>query len=550
VGLLGRLLGLTTTKLTNSLENPTRSLAGASTWDDVFDGASTLAGVRVSQKRALGYPPLLRGVTKITNDVGKLRLHVRERTPDGGAEKARRHPAWPILARKANRFITSGRFKKALQFHALWHGNGYAAISRLNNGDVAPASMPGGGLAILDPAETFPVQANGELWYVTSIKRRDSRGRVADTTEVKIPAEDIIHIRGLSSDGISGVDIFDLIREALGIPLAAREYEARFFGQGGNQSGVLMIPGRIRKDRQEKLLAAWAKMTTGLTKAHKIALIQEGAKFVPTSTDPEKAALIGAQELEIKMVANILGLPPHMLGDSSRTAYNSIEAENRNYLESCLDAWLCDWEEETADKLLRESEIERDSHFIEFNRAQLLMMDFKGRAESYRVYREIGAMGVNDVARAEGWPTIGPPGDVRHVPSNWIPLTEAGKTTATSARVHRELIVDRLQRLAEIEATEMKRLTGSAEAARRAGEWFENHRGRVESSLTLPVRAALVAGGSRDDGAADIVGRFARSYVASRIAGEPWRNPETFFATEAAAIDAAADALLNGKAKA
>ena len=40
--------------------------------------------------------------------------------------------------------------------------------------------------------------------------------------------------------------------------------------------------------------------------------------------------MIETRRLSIIEVANWLGLPPHKLGDDSRTAYNSLEQENRS----------------------------------------------------------------------------------------------------------------------------------------------------------------------------------------------------------------------------
>jgi hypothetical protein len=86
----------------------------------------------------------------------------------------------------------------------------------------------------------------------------------------------------------------------------------------------------------------------------------------------------------VKDVANLFGVPPHKLGDSSRTAYNSLEAENQAYLDESLDPWLVKWEEECWDKLLTEEEKDADSHFVEFLRAALVRADLNARANYYQ----------------------------------------------------------------------------------------------------------------------------------------------------------------------
>jgi len=82
-------------------------------------------------------------------------------------------------------------------------------------------------------------------------------------------------------------------------------------------------------------------------------------------------------ELEKAVIA--LKLPPHKLGDSSRTAYNSLEQENQSYLDEALDGWFVTWESECFIKLLTEDQKRTDSHVVEFVREALLRADLTSR---------------------------------------------------------------------------------------------------------------------------------------------------------------------------
>jgi phage portal protein BeeE len=74
-------------------------------------------------------------------------------------------------------------------------------------------------------------------------------------------------------------------------------------------------------------------------------------------------------------------VPVHKVGGEGRTAFASLEAENRSFLDESIDPVLVNWEQEARDKLLRESEKEADSHLIVFNRAALLAADAKTTSE-------------------------------------------------------------------------------------------------------------------------------------------------------------------------
>lgn len=344
-----------------SLENPAMSLDDPDTWDDVLGGVEAESGIRVTPRRVLGYPPIWRGINLIASGCAKLPLVVYKRDGDDARERDRKHAAYRLLRRKPNKWVTAFHFRRTLTYHAIGHGNGYAAIFRDRNG--APED-----LLILSPTATYPVQYDGELWYVTEIGGETRR----------IPARHVLHIRGLSFDGLCGYSVYDVMKEALGLGMAARSYAARFFGEGSNAGGILMVPGSFKEEQVKNLLASWAKMAVGLQKSHKVAVLQDGAKFEKTTINAEESQLIPTQEHEVRMAANILNLPPHKLGDNSKSSYNSLEQENRAYLQDSLDPWLVAWESECDDKLLSDDEQENETHYCEHIRDALERTDARG----------------------------------------------------------------------------------------------------------------------------------------------------------------------------
>ncbi|HWL09563.1 MAG TPA: phage portal protein [Planctomicrobium sp.] len=388
---------------------------------DAFGGRNASAGVRVNSRTSLGYPAFFRGVKLIADTVAKLPLIVHHMEDDGGMPKAKDHPAYRLLKRKPNRFITSKTFRRTLTLHAQMHGNGYAFIQRDGRGNPLD-------LTILDPIATYPIKwipddtKIPEIYYVTSI----------DMETFTIPESDILHIRHLSLDGLIGIPILDVMREAIGMGIAVRQFGAHFFGQGANVSGILMIPQHIRPDAQKNLLQLWKNQTQGMANAHKVAIVTNGTTFQKLSFSPDEAQFLETKRFEIIEIANIVGVPPHKLGDNSRQAYNSIEAENRNALDESYDPWLGTWEDECDAKLLTEEQQEEESHVIRFDRSKMLLPTLNERASANRTYCEIGVSTINDILRSEGRETIGPMGDVRHVPVNW---KELGTATATNEDV-------------------------------------------------------------------------------------------------------------------
>ena len=288
--------------------------------------------------------------------------------------------------------------------HSLLRGNGYAYIERNNRNDPTQ-------LILLDPDVTFPAMEDSALWYVTEIRGEQTR----------IPARDVFHVRGLSNDGMKGYDVVTLMAEAVSVGVAASRFGARFFGHGANVSGLLQVPGHFSEAKIKATMDAWGKMNQGLSNSHKVALLQDGTKFVPLTVNPAQSQFLETREYEVRTISNITGCPPHKLGDPTRTSHNSLEAENESFLNDCLDHWLCEIESEANTKLLSDTQQRTDSHFVEFNRRALLRMSANDRANFYTKMQMSGNMTINEVRAAENMPPVAN-GDSLYRPVNLVEI--------------------------------------------------------------------------------------------------------------------------------
>src|SRR5690606_12994001 len=120
--------------------------------------------------------------------------------------------------------------------------------------------------------------------------------------------------------------------------------------------GFLVVPRRLDDKELSKLREQWPKMEAGLKRAHLPVVLHGGMDFKSNQVDPDKAQALQTRQFELREVSNITGVPPHYLGDDSRTSYNSLEMESQSLLDNAIDPWLQVWEEEADDKLLSEEE--------------------------------------------------------------------------------------------------------------------------------------------------------------------------------------------------
>jgi HK97 family phage portal protein len=407
----------------SSPENPQVSLASSTLWNT---GGITDTGLAITPHTALNIAAVYQAVNVLANDVAKLPLHIYRRTPDGGRERDTLHAASYLLRRKSNSDLTSFMLVKTMMLHALLWGNGYAFILR----DNAAKPLE---LILLLPDRTKPIRVNGELRYQT---------KIGNESRVLRP-EDVLHIRGLAHDGITGLSMIDLARESLALGLAAEKFGTKFFGNGSVASGVITYPGRLKEQAANNLQNEFEEKHQGLTNAHRTILLQEGAKFTPLTIPPETAQFLGTREFQKSEVASWFNLPPHKVGSGDRTSYASLEVENQSYLDNSLDPWLLTLEFECFDKLLTEQEKQTESHFVEFVREALLRADLPTRYAAYTSAITNGFMSRNEVRRRENLPPI-EGGDAFLTPLN---MTAEPTTPAPSIEVQRNLLVDVIGRM-------------------------------------------------------------------------------------------------------
>jgi HK97 family phage portal protein len=344
----------------------------------------------VNHKTALSVAAVLRAVSIISGDVAKLPVHVY-RQGVNGHEKISGDPAGVLFKPSMEQEQIPFHSMRAAQANAMLNGNGYLYVRR--NAAMEPVEL------IPLPARpiTYPVRKDGKIYYMT----QDAHGRQVDP----IPATDVIHIRGLGFGGLEGDSVITIGAEAIGVAMASQRYGANFFKNGASPSMILESPAWLNDEQRAALREAWKKSQSGLRNAHGLFLMGGGMKAVPFSVNAKDAQLIERCRFSITEIANLFGLPPHLLGDSSKAGYNSLEAENQSYLQQSLDPWLVAWEQELTRKLLSPEKI-AEGYFVAFQRAALVRPDLSARYGAYTTGINARFLTPNEVRAWENLPPI------------------------------------------------------------------------------------------------------------------------------------------------
>ena len=227
-------MGLLTSKLgirAFSLEDPAQPLLPYSALVESLGMGKSDAGVMVNQKQAMRLTTAFACIMVISSDLSSLSFGVFQNMPDGSIREAAEHRLYPLLHDEPNTKMTSTVFRGALLASALGWGNAYALIRRDR------ASRPVS-LDLLPSDRTCPALVKGELIYMTTA--------TADGMPARIDPQNVLHIQGLSLDGLVGLSPIGTCKNAFGLAIAAEKFGAQFFGNGARATGVLHAPGRAR----------------------------------------------------------------------------------------------------------------------------------------------------------------------------------------------------------------------------------------------------------------------------------------------------------------
>ncbi|ADL50550.1 phage portal protein [Clostridium cellulovorans] len=364
------------------------------------------AGVIVNEETAMRTTAVYACVRVIAETIASLPLPLYKRLLRG-KEKATYHPLYTVLHDMPNSEMTSFSFRETMMTHLLLWGNAYAQIIKRGN-------------------------KISELWPLHPAYVRIDREPVTNkliykynggAEEIIYSQEQILHISGLSFNGITGLSPISMARETIGLAQATEEFGSRFFSNGARPGGILQHPGIVKDP--ERLRKSWEEVYKGVQNSHKIAVLEEGMQYKEIGIPPNDAQFLETRKFQLNEICRIFRVPPHLIGDLERATFSNIEHQSIDFVVHTIRPWLVRWEQAIQKALIPEEE--RAIYFAKFTVDGLLRGDFKTRMDGYAVGRQNGWYSANDVREFE---------DLNPIPEDMggdLYLVNGNMMTATSA---------------------------------------------------------------------------------------------------------------------
>jgi len=386
-----------------------RAVGGVNVPGELFNalyGAET--GGKVDEANAFQLAPVYQAINILCDSLN-IPLEVYKRTEQGRVPVDRtdryEHQVRFLLHTSPNLMMTPSQWFQLMETSRLIYGNGYSYIIR------DKLKMPTALRWFHPDLVEVKLYNNRELRYWF----KDESG----SYELKnVSHEDVIHVKNVSQNGVTGVGVIALAAESLYGGLAAQKTSNKFYSEGMTSKVVLSHPQAIGANAKAKLQGAFEDEL----KKRPSLVVEEGVKVYLLSIPPQQAQFLENRTFSVQDVARWFNLPEFMLNNNQHSTFSNIEHQFLQFQMMNLRPRTRIYEQEFNWKLLGNS----PEFYTEFNMNALMRADSIARAQFYMTGIQNGYLLANEVRALENLNNL-PGGDKRLTPMNMITDEEREK---------------------------------------------------------------------------------------------------------------------------
>lgn len=330
---------------------------------------------------AMHQSPFFAAVNLISSSIGQMHWEVKSKVDEDIPDN----------------FYVDNLFKDALltQFtmtknmikDVLLHGNGFAYINRDQKGmPVSLTYLPFGDVTIM----YNPI--NRVLYY-----------QVPRLGKSLVEPINIIHINMHSEDGIHGKSILTFAGNTIKLSGNAEKAATDFFASGMSVNGVLStdVP-RLTKDQRQVIAEAWLNSQVG--RGSGIAVLENGMKYQPVSSNSKDGQLLETRVFNIQEVARWFNISPVLLGDLTKTSYNNLEQAQLQLVTNTLAPFVQCLEQELNRKLILPKD--QTKYYIDIVEEDIIKQDKQSQVNYLSTLVNTGIISRNEARKQLGFGPI------------------------------------------------------------------------------------------------------------------------------------------------
>jgi len=298
-----------------------------------------LDGVHVTPTSALRFSAWF-GCMRVRSETMSLlpwRVYEYSGNNDEHRERRREHEA---LLKRPNPETVGSAFWQAMDAWKGTHGNAYAEIERNSRGEPVA-------LWLIEADRVEMRRENGRLYYsVANTGKPPSR----------LAPADVLHLRGPSLDGVSGLSIVDLARHSIEAGMRADSVKRGWLKNGLFLGGqVVRQPGAgkdLSPDAIKNMMKSLVARFGGPANSGKFAYMDAGHELKPLNMSMRDAQFVDQTKAGVLDVCRWWRMPPHKLCQSDDLPYAQREAAENAFVNDCITPGCRTDEEEVSAKLL------------------------------------------------------------------------------------------------------------------------------------------------------------------------------------------------------
>jgi HK97 family phage portal protein len=309
-----------------------------------------------------------------------------------------------LLNVQANDHMTARDFKYSLAMNLLATGNGLARIYR-------------------EPRRHRPVDLGllltSWVWPEIDDQTGELRYRIQDGSHdpYYLPAEDVIHVKFLTTNGLMGVSPLYALIDEVQLQKSGNKLLNDFFSSGMNGSAILRVPGDPAPDSRNHIRNEWIKANTGDT--HRVIVMSKAEDYTPVEIDTSVLKIVNSNDYTSKQIAKAFGIPVSRLG--LENSHTSLPQSNLDYIQNSLDHYFARFTAEFNSKLLSYQQSKK--YHFEFDVSRLMELDTETNMKMTLAWYQMGLLDDNESRQRIGYaPHDDAMAGRRVVMSNYVPI--------------------------------------------------------------------------------------------------------------------------------
>ena len=308
-------------------------------------GSGAGSGVPVNVDTALNFSAVFAVIRILSESVSQLPIQLCEKLENGDKLIRSDHPLYYLIHNRPNQYMSTNTFISKCMVDITTTGNSFVKIVRKG----------------ARPIELLPLVAEN-----IEIKELDGVYYYHDKSDGETyDAADLLHFKGLSQDGIIGLSPIETCSAAISWGLGLEAYGNSYFRNGAKISGVLQSERSMSTEAIERLKNSFDMNYSSIGNSQKTLVLEEGLKFQGISLSNEASQFLSSRAFSVQEICRIWNVPPHMVADLSKSSFNNIQEQSREFVQYSLMPYIISFESELNNKLFKKSEVGK--LYFEFN---------------------------------------------------------------------------------------------------------------------------------------------------------------------------------------